>query len=349
MIKDFYSDPEKEKFRNSGLVNQYFRVDLKSRENDPIGTAILFFLWKFIERFISFAFFLINSIIDHLKRSAYNILDLLTFILSMLAIKMWIDIINATSSLILTYREDFDKNSNSYLISEINDLSVMYTRYIFLLSINIFLYVLKLIRYFRFSKSIYNIVKIFDIAKNTFIFHIIFVSVIYLGFVIWGYALFGQQLYEFSTISHTILELWTILAGSANYMAYVEIDNFWTIIYIISFIFIISLIMLNILSAIVIETYKEIKYIQEQNMAENNNKNFLETVIMILKQKYNIFLYTTDGYYKILVEVYENQVKNYIDHLEKGISAPKNKNKQNKNPLDVSSFDNFITVIKIIY
>ncbi len=348
--KDFEKDPEKEKFRNSNVFNKFFRIDIKSRENDSIATALLYFLWKLLERSISFCFFLLNSFLDHLKESVYNILELTTFILTLIAIGIWISIIQLTYTINISYLDKdlpitpISKKPQTYLISDIEMLTNYYRLYSLVTSINLFLYILKTIQFFRFSKSIYNLVRIIDLAKNTILFHIIFIAIIYIGFAIWGFSIYGQQIYEFSTIPNTITELWSILGGDANFMKYVQVDSFWTGVYLCTYVFLNTLILFNILNAIVIETYKELKHRQEQNMAENVEKNFLENVIAIIQNKYNIFLQTADEYYKILNKVYNELIKNYIQQLEEGLNPKVNEISDYKGNNNSSSINNYTTV-----
>jgi hypothetical protein len=344
---DFDKDPEKEKFRNSNLFNKYMRIDFKSRENDAITTALLFFLWKFIERSISFLFYLLKSILNYIKESVYNILELVTFILSLTGIGMWITIIKMTSKLNLNFINidlpiNISSKPESYLISDVEDLKAYFQTYTSFISITIFVYMFKTIKFFRFSKSIYNLVKIIDLAKNTIFFHLIFISVLYVGFAIWGMALFGQHIYNFSTLPNTFIELWTILGGDADYQSYVKVDNIWASIFVTTYIFLNTLILFNILNAIVIETYKEIKHRQEQNSAENEEKNFLETVIGIINNKFNIFIYTVKEYHQNLVKMYNEIIINYIKQLEEGLNYQDSNLDNNKNK--VSSIDNYISV-----
>jgi len=185
-------------------------------------------------------------------------------------------------------------------------------------------------------------VKIIDLAKNTIFFHLIFISVLYVGFAIWGMALFGQHIYNFSTLPNTFIELWTILGGDADYQSYVKVDNIWASIFVTTYIFLNTLILFNILNAIVIETYKEIKHRQEQNSAENEEKNFLETVIGIINNKFNIFIYTVKEYHQNLVKMYNEIIINYIKQLEEGLNYQDSNLDNNKNK--VSSIDNYISV-----
>ena len=130
---------------------------------------------------------------------------------------MWINIIQMTTNMNIEFKKDdlpvnFPNKPNTYLLSDVEILSGDFMCYTYVLSIIIFVYTIKIVRFIRFSKSFYSIIKILDHAKNSIWFHLIFIFIMYFGFVLWGFALFGTKLYEFSTILTSIIELLTIIS-----------------------------------------------------------------------------------------------------------------------------------------
>jgi hypothetical protein len=130
----------------------------------------------------------------------------------------------------------------------------------------------------RYSSSIFTFVMMFrffkafranprlSIATNTLSgaaidiihFSVVFI-VIFLSFALIGHISFGHLHQGFSSTYYMILTCWDILMGDFDTYALVSIDHIMGPLWTVGFMFIVLLILLNMLLAIIFDTYGEVK------------------------------------------------------------------------------------------
>jgi len=93
-----------------------------------------------------------------------------------------------------------------------------------------------------------------DIAHFGLVFAAIFFT-----YALMGVAVFGRDLNEFSTVLHSVDSCFQVLMGDFNITEMYESGRFTTMIWFTSFMGLVNLVMLNMLLAIIMDTYAEVK------------------------------------------------------------------------------------------
>ncbi len=150
-------------------------------------------------------------------------------------------------------------------------------------------------------------------AKLTIIFHLFFIAVLNFGFTLFAYALFSHNSNNFKSVGSTVLNLIIMLGGNINYLELSEYDRDWAGIFVVLFIFLNSLILFNILSAIIIISYKEIR--KEYQNIDNKSENYLTFIINTFTRAFDVKIRTAqhiiDNIFSFNEEITEQCDKNH--------------------------------------
>jgi len=134
-----------------------------------------------------------------------------------------------------------------------------------------------------------------------------------------GFAIFGQTYQGLSSILQSILTLVIILAQKVDYSQFKAADDQFAILFLFFFTLFFHLILLNVLNAIIVETYKEIKHHQKQNLTEGSD-GFFKVLIDIMIKKNDIFVEKCKYYIINLYDIYDNYVEqrynNYLENIK---------------------------------
>ena len=375
MLNSYYNSGGYEIYKDSPLINKFYQFNVSNYQNEKgfflIIKIILFSLINFVWKTLILCWFIITSIISYITEDMFNFLDLFSSAISLSMFILWFYIINATNKLDLN--QLFPKKSGEYDFNlfRVNHLYKLYSRYINWTAINLFIIFVRLIQYLKFSKSIYLVFAIFEKQKLTIILYLLFLLIINLGFVFFGYGLFSQDLKTFQTIGSGLLDVFVILAGKIRPydVSYINDESF-NPLFLFFFTTINYLVLLNFFYSILIEGYHEVKSRQVKNLGnDSTNYNILATILKILTEKLKIFkdvckkyqkkLYKYMDEYQKNLEIYENEIidygsktivnRNFLNQLEKftggnEIEEPLTKVKNESNNIQNNNSDDNINL-----
>ena len=132
---------------------------------------------------------------------------------------------------------------------------------------------------------------------------------------------------DYSSIPQSVLQLIVILAGKVQYTKHIEADEVWAGFFIISFTMVNTLVLLNVLNAIIIISYKEIKH-SHQN-SSTSKINFFKNLLNIVSEAFIIYINTASLYTQniscladeIMEECqskYDGAIKDFNDDVKSG-------------------------------
>lgn len=304
--KDFYKDSLHENFEKSNYLNKYLRINFKEYENESIFKTLFSILLIFIKKILIFIFFVLHAIIKYILESFFNFIDIFSIFISILFIFKWYSIVKFSYMLNFNFIEgqtDVNKltyshyNNNIYIASILSNKLNKYTLWA---SVNGFFILIRMIQYYKFSKPIHLLICIISKAKSIITFHLIFIAIVNFGFMLYGYSLFSHNLKDYSTLSNSLLQLIIILAGKIDINKYYLGDKDWSGVFIISYSTINILVLFNVLNAIIIISYREIKLTYKSN---DNNISFFKNIKNIVNENFFIFFQTSNLFYNNLLSL----------------------------------------------
>jgi hypothetical protein len=300
-------------FKDSSLVNKFIRFDMAKYHQDS-GFALLFklvfdFFFLILKRLFTLLVVAIKSTVRYFMQDTYNIFDAFSLGLSIMMLVQWYEIITHTQKLNFTYTTQVISDYRSSNIIQMNALSDSYMIYNYYVSINSIMIFLRMLQFFRFSKSIYNLKNVLKRAASFITFHLFLMFIIFMGFALWGYALFNQ-LHDFDSLLKTVLNLLILLGGrGASVGGFQEADKDWASFYLVLFYTCFLLILFNVLYSIVIESYEEMKKLQSLNVTKTSDINVIQNISLIIKEKWKLFFSTLNLYCDNMYMAYNNYTK----------------------------------------
>ncbi|NXN66707.1 PK2L2 protein, partial [Himantopus himantopus] len=212
---------------------------------------------------IAFCLFIITFIIQEaikivkLKkkyfRSAWNCLDLLLLVVSILAIAFNI---YRTVEVSLLMEELL---SDPHVYPDFYFLAFWQVLYNNMIAVNIFFAWIKIFKYVKFNKTMTQLSSTLSrCAKDITGFAIMF-FIIFFAYAQFGYLVFGSQVEEFSSFQNCIFTQFRIVLGDFNFEAIEAANRILGPIYFITFVFFVFFILLNMFLAIINDTYSEVK------------------------------------------------------------------------------------------
>jgi hypothetical protein len=301
--QDYINDPNNENFTKSNYLNKFLRINFKEYENESIFKTIFSILFIIIKKIIILTFFIISAICKFIFSDFFNLIDIVSLVISIWLIINWYQLVFYSYHLNFNFIEGesditkmnyTDYNNNIYIAAQMADKLSIYTLWA---SINAFFILIRMIQYYKFSKPIYLLICIISKAKSTISFHLIFIAIVNLGFMIFGYSLFSHNIKDYSTLGNTLLQLIIILAGKVNYSDHAKIDQEWAGLFIIFFTMMNTLVLFNVLNAIIIISYREIKLTYKSS---TNDLSFYENIKNIIYNNFVINIQTSNLLYNNL-------------------------------------------------
>ncbi|NXK48861.1 PK2L2 protein, partial [Chauna torquata] len=211
---------------------------------------------------IAFCLFIITFIIQEtieitkLKveyfKSAWNWLDLLLVVVSILAIVFNIYRTIAVSLLM----EKLLSDSNVY--PDFHFLAFWQVLYDNMIAVNVFFAWIKIFKYVSFNKTMTQLSSTLSRCAKDIIGFAIMFFIIFFAYAQLGYLVFGSQVEDFSTFQNCIFTQFRIVLGDFNFET-IEVNSILGPIYFISFVFSVFFILLNVFLAIINDTYSEVK------------------------------------------------------------------------------------------
>ncbi|XP_055668357.1 polycystic kidney disease 2-like 2 protein [Falco peregrinus] len=187
-------------------------------------------------------------------RSAWNWLDLLLLVVSVLAIALNI---YCTAAVSLLMEELL---SNAHVYPDFYFLGFWQVLYNNIVAVNIFFAWIKvlILEYVQFNKSTRLPSILSRCAKDIIGFAIIF-FIIFFAYAQLGYLIFGSQVEDFSTFQNCIFTQLRLVLGDFNFDTIEAANRVLGPIYFITFVFFVFFTLLNMFLAIINDTYSEVK------------------------------------------------------------------------------------------
>uniref|UniRef100_A0A8C4ULM1 Polycystin 2 like 2, transient receptor potential cation channel n=1 Tax=Falco tinnunculus TaxID=100819 RepID=A0A8C4ULM1_FALTI len=185
-------------------------------------------------------------------RSAWNWLDLLLLVVSVLAIALNI---YCTAAVSLLMEELL---SNAHVYPDFYFLGSWQVLYNNIVAVNIFFAWIKILEYVQFNKSTRLPSILSRCAKDIIGFAIIF-FIVFFAYAQLGYLIFGSQVEDFSTFQNCIFTQLRLVLGDFNFDTIEAANRVLGPIYFITFVFFVFFTLLNLFLAIINDTYSEVK------------------------------------------------------------------------------------------
>jgi len=205
---------------------------LKCRRHTPWGGNKHQTLWIYLGRF-------------------WNALDWLNNILFLAAIFLRIKLLY----LVVDQAPVVPTNTFNYAIEEAAALSASQ---LFVNSFNIFLSTLKMFKYYEFQDRLNVLTRTIASAWTDLYHFLVMFIVIFFGFGIIGYLLFGTALQSYSTLGNCLQATFELIIGNYDLQSIMRIDLALALLYFYVFVFLVSIVLLNVLLAILMGAYVEV-------------------------------------------------------------------------------------------
>ncbi|NXC42107.1 PK2L2 protein, partial [Penelope pileata] len=211
---------------------------------------------------VTFCLFIITFIIQEVTditklkmkyfKSAWNCLDLLLIMVSILAIGFNIYRTVGVSLLIEELLSDAHAYPDFYF------LAFWQVIYDSMIAVNVFFAWIKIFKYVNFNQTMTQLSSTLSrCAKDILGFAIMF-FIIFFAYAQLAYLVFGSQVGDFSTFQNCIFTQFRIMLGDFDFGT-IEGNGILGPIYFISFVFFVFFILLNMFLAIINDTYSEVK------------------------------------------------------------------------------------------
>jgi len=308
--KNSLDDPEE--FEKFSTFNKFFRFRWKKHQNKK-GISLICSLFAdailtIIGKLFKFVFIVLRCSIQYVSQDFFNVINIISIIISISMTISWYNILSTTIQLNFDFSTEVDDSRipNIFLVNKLEDY---YKTYLYFQSINGLLIFIRMIQFFKFSHSIYSLICVILKASSSILYHLIFIFLINIGFALCGYSLFGHSSNYFSSVAMSLLSMTLFLAGRGTLKTYNDIDSDLLPIIVLIYNLINILILCNILSAIIIESFRSIKN-NEKQADEIERLSFFYNLKRILSEKIKIFWNTCRLYLQLLKKEEEDCLEN---------------------------------------
>ena len=199
---------------------------------------------------------------------------------------------NVTKSLKIECIEKLDNYSNEY--------------YLFYSYFTIFS-IICLTRLFKYS-IIHRPLEIIVKSIRTILINLIefsmFFLLIFFGFVLFGISVFGPTMQEYQTFNRACLTLVGIIFGELKYEKYYEYSSLIGTCYFCAYVIVIYIVMFNILSAVITESYASVK----NYLNSDSQKLHIRHGSAFIQRNFNILIH-----YNFIKDKYEYEMKAILE------------------------------------
>ncbi|NWX23097.1 PK2L2 protein, partial [Aegotheles bennettii] len=186
-------------------------------------------------------------------RSAWNWLELLLLVVSLLAIAFNIYRTVEVSLLMEKLLSD------AYAYPDFYFLAFWQVLYNNMIAVNIFFAWIKIFKYINLNKTMTQLSSTLSrCAKDIIGFSIMF-FIVFFAYAQLGYLVFGSQVEDFSTFENCIFTQFRIVLGDFDFETIEAANRILGPIYFITFVFFVFFVLLNMFLAIINDTYSEVK------------------------------------------------------------------------------------------
>ncbi|MCQ2816323.1 MAG: ion transporter, partial [archaeon] len=328
MLYNWETSGQKEEYEDSNIFQKYYRFSNKSFKKDTgalLCLKMVFIpIFKFIYKTILLVYLFVLSILNYIFSNIFNMLNLFSVILTVAMFGLWFRIIHVTHRLDLTdYKSSAVKMHNN--IETMNNLQVLYQRYLYWQAVSIFIIFFRLFPFLRFSHSVNLIFNIIYNSKLLVAVYILFLLLINLGFVLFGYACFSLEFFNFKNLGIAFLNVFVILSGAMKPKDVLDVnDDTWTPIFVTIFIFTNALLLLNFFYSVLSEEYNDMKARQRKNLGVAHFSALRDFGSNFVKKE-NEFLEICAKYGTELFKAYQFYLQKYSQYYTSIESAQREK------------------------
>uniref|UniRef100_A0A6U4MUT9 Polycystin cation channel PKD1/PKD2 domain-containing protein n=1 Tax=Hemiselmis andersenii TaxID=464988 RepID=A0A6U4MUT9_HEMAN len=188
--------------------------------------------------------------VANMLKNPWTLIDTVNYILFILYITTRLDI--------LTTIYDTDKiiavPTNKYE-SVLEEISSKLSTQLLLNFFNILLCLVRCFKFYRFQPRLAIINRtLINAFPDLYHFCLMFITVLF-GFAVMSNILFGTELWQFSTLLEALNTGWLWMNGALNYAEIARVDAEMSVVYYVSFVFLINIVLLNVLLAILVDSY----------------------------------------------------------------------------------------------
>jgi hypothetical protein len=337
--------------KKDSYCKRFFRFDIDKYHKDK-GLSLVFklccdFTVTLIKRIFQLVFIFFFSLIKLWKQDFSNLLQFVSLTITYFMIYDWYKIITYTSLLEFTFSEEILASKSFYNLPILNTINLYYSEYNYWQAVNAVLIFFLVIRNLKFSRSIYMQITIISRSISAFLFHLLFMLLVFIGFSFWAYSLYAQTLKSFSNIPLVLLNLLLLAFTNISfYKDFTYADEMFASIFTILFTICFVLILTNVLYSIIIESFSELKLLQSQNKSEYKEVSTFE----ILKNKAKNFSKVIRDYCNNL-EICNLEIEKIEEKYEKSKKGVIEDLKKNKTSYIKSIWENIVqtTQMKLKY
>lgn len=183
----------------------------------------------------------------YFQKDSFNVIDVISIILSIMNL----------SQILQLALNDFMKNfsieeSSKYdYIGELYEINSILISYRQIVAFNCLIVFIRLLQFYKFSKRLSLLTDILDSATLDLIFYMLMFSIVLFAYMLMGYLLLGHTLSSFKTLQEALISCYLMLIGQYVSTEIYEADEIFGTLFLISFIVVFSLILLNMFIAII--------------------------------------------------------------------------------------------------
>lgn len=227
--------------------------------------------------------------ITHYFKDAWNLVDLTTITISFVILAVW----NSHVSSLASLREEFPSDMSKYdspteldsFFTAIQDIFLLELYIRFLFSVYAFVIMLRLFKGYAAQPRLALVTRTLERAGMDLA-HFLFVFItIFFAFGAAGLALFGREMDEFSTFALSVNTLYRILLGDFMWDKMAIVGTLPAALFFWFYTVIVVLIMLNMLLAVILDTYSTVK--KQVGNAETLWSQSVESFVRWLEKRRN--------------------------------------------------------------
>ncbi|KAJ5079651.1 polycystin-2 [Anaeramoeba ignava] len=233
-----------------------FRLDLYSSASDYgrlvieliICGFVIWYSYRLVKDFL--AAYRYNSKPLRFFMSVWNCVDFVNIGL------FWVIIIIQIVYVIAVKIKDLDLASINFV--GIGVLGKQYMNFYSIISINIFLTLMKIFKFLKLTKRMNLLWDTLSEATADLIIFLGFFIIVFLSFAVTGFVLFGPSLTEFRDLSESLFKTFEMAQGDIEYSSFRNVNRFLGLLYYVFFVFLVIFVLLNMFLAIINQAYERV-------------------------------------------------------------------------------------------
>jgi hypothetical protein len=215
---------------------------------------------------------------------------------------------NLVLDLIYNCKENLTKEMKMVCIEKMDKFSYDYNLFSTCFSIFAIFCISRLFKYAIIYRPLEIIVKSIKVIIFNIIEFSIFFLLVFFSFVLFGLSVFGSSLEEYQSFDKACLTLIGIIFGELHYEKYHEYSSLIGTFYFCSYVIVIFIIMFNILSVVITESYASVK----NYLTSDSQKLHIKHGSAFIQRNFNYIIY-----FNLMKNKYEYDMRVIIESEKK--------------------------------